>query len=198
MKNLLIIMIIASFISEQALGQTVKGKKYVGGTFSLSATHSNSKNSDFNINPSVGVFLTDHLSIGGIIGYHNTIYKDDNSKSTMNGFSIGAFCRQHIPLSDLFSVYIQEDISFSNQINQYENNDTQQSKYSTSGISFSAGPGLIFFPTPKFGFEVGIGSVNYGHQSEKNKLSDSDPVTTNSYGLKVDLTTLNLGLRYYF
>lgn len=201
-----------------AFAQFNKGQVYVGGTLSTSLQNSNttqpspaanlSKNNSISAAPAVGVFLNPKIAIGGTIGYSYSLTEFDfqsfnqNTGTTVNsyqkyktiGFSVGAFTRYYLPISNTVYFALHEQITFTRSNSEtIQGNATQETTNQTPtySIGVSVKPVLIFFPSPKWGIEAGVGSIGYSYTRTLPNVSSG-----NSFSLNAG--SFSFGLAYFF
>ena len=199
-------VIVLGLLSSVSWAQFEKGTKSLGGVFSIygdksksetsSGTDIEQKSTTVNIEPSFGIFITPRTSVGISMGYSSSISEYSDSRYSEGAFSIGSLLRHHFPLSEAFSLYIQEGVKLSFG-NEKDEGDSFTSEHSTTDFLIGLSPGIIYFPSSKFGLEAGVGSLYYLTHARKDKDDDSK-TTDNSYGLNFSMSAFYFGLRYYF
>jgi hypothetical protein len=172
---------------------------------------SGNKNNMFTLSPIVGVFLNPKIAVGGSVGYtatynesnYTSSYYDANNnlitvpafqKSWSKGIIFMSFTRYYVPISSSFYFAAHGQINFtrSNQKN-IQNTGTQEitneNPYYSIGVTLK--PVFIFFPSPRWGFEVSVGSLGYLYYRYLPNVS-----SVNSFSLNAG--SFSFGLAYYF
>jgi hypothetical protein len=216
MKKIIALSIVV--IPYFTFAQFTKAQVYLGGTLSTSFQNSTSnvtppnpnlsKNNSLSISPTIGFFLNPKISLGGSIGYSSALQQFDYStydpnvgavvrasrKYKTSGFAISGFARHFIPISNSFYFALQEQISFtrSNAETTQVTGTTETSNQSPNySIGFAIRPILIFFPSPKWGIEAGVGTLGYSYTRYL-----ADVASSNTFSLNAG--SFSFGLAYYF
>jgi hypothetical protein len=184
------------------LAQFTKGDKFIGGTFDfgtertpyISGSFSPAKQDQFSVQPQLGYLLSEHLAFGVALGYtHQTFsFGPDTSLSTTisKQYSAGLFLKRYYSIADKFLFSLNGNVNYSKgKVNYSSNLSLDESK--TNQILVAVSPSFLFFPSRKWGFEAGIGSLSFTHS--KTKGSDTP---TNIFDLSYG--TIVLGFAYYF
>ena len=172
------------------------------GTNSAGVVTSNSqKSSSFNIQPMVGIFVTDNLALGLFASYEQarteSIYPDvsNNSSNKMNAYTVGPFVRKFFPLNEKFAIYGQGNLGYSHSFTRFEPEIvgtvfSTNSKYN----SFSAAlkPGIVFFATSKIGVDLSVQGLQYSIGKEKNSSRSISNFNADFY-----FPNLNIGVNIY-
>jgi hypothetical protein len=176
-------------------------------------------NTTFGLTPKVGYMVSDKWAVGLTMGYsgsHSTYapvtqpygahgqLSTLNVQSSSNIFSSGIFTRRFFPISDKFLFTLDGAVNFSraNSSNTTAatpvgggptTTDRENAPYYSVGVSLR--PLFIFFPSPRWGLEAGLGSLTFSHQHSLNG---------NSYTAGENFVTLgassstSVGIYYYF
>lgn len=190
-------LFVLSFLSFTTMAQFSKGDKFISGNFGFNSQSGNANGfltkNTVSVGPSLGYFLNEKYAVILGMSYASSYYEFINSKNFSTSFAVTPSIRRYYLLSDKFYLALSAYFSFyrgnTKQIDSF-NNQTIQSPYYSLGVGL--GPSFIFFPSPNWGLQAGLGSLNYGHYQN---LSDAS--SNNSYGLNWS-STLNFGLSYYF
>ena len=189
-----------------AFAQFSKGQIYVGGSIATSLQNSNynygnnslnkSIYNSFSITPAIGFFLNPHISIGGSMGYSSYLQELDYGNNTFNksqshSFSINSIARYYFPLANSVYVAIQGQISFERGGTEYSNESGLTGKNPFYNVGLSFRPIFVFFPSPAWGIEAGVGSLGYNYQRYLPDVS-----STNSFSINAG--SFSFGLAYYF
>ncbi|MBS1558082.1 MAG: hypothetical protein JST69_05085 [Bacteroidetes bacterium] len=190
-------LFVLSFLSIAAMAQFNKGDKFISGSFGFNTQSGNANGfltqNTVSIGPSLGYFLNEKYAVILGMSYSSSYYEFIGSKNFSTSFAVTPSIRRYFLISDKFYLALSTYLSFyrgnTEQINSF-NNQTTQSPYYSLGVGL--GPSFIFFPSPNWGLQAGLGSLNYGHYQNL-----SDARSNNSYGLNWS-SLLNFGVTYYF
>lgn len=196
---------LATFLLTSILtkGQFIKGNKVLGGTISFFNQDSNNQNvgvnSDFksiSLSPRLGFFASETLAIGGQFGagYSNRNFGSSVYSSKL--ISAGIYGQRYFNISEkfLFSLLGQFNFGRGQETSPYFDpfsGETINVKTNNYTLSVSIIPTFTFFPTPKWGFEAGVGKLSYSHL--RNLSNDATANFTS-----VDYGSISLGISFYF
>ncbi|CAH0271294.1 hypothetical protein SRABI27_04255 [Pedobacter sp. Bi27] len=191
MKKQLLTLVALCAIAMATHAQTEKGDNLIGGSLSISSSKTESPNYEkryfYGINPSYAHFFSKNLAIGLIAGAGYT--KNFNSSfdantnithtrtSKQKTFSIGPVVRYYVDIVDKFKAFGQFSgtIGFAkiNESGSIRNSYSIMPNTKFTQYNASIRPGLAFFPTKKFGIELGFSllsyhKIDYGDQSAAN------------------------------
>jgi len=201
LKSVLLVAII--LISVTAKAQFKKGDKLIGGYFAITTQRSSDQNgidiqtmksNSFSLRPFMGVFLNEKWAIGGSLGYSVSYQKNwfstpDIQTYKNRSFSLGIFSRRYFSISEKFFFMVHGEGSFARgsfiTSNVFLEHTSQ--KYD---LGINIRPMFVFVPSPRWGFEGGLGSLSFTHSrflstGKKSNFFDM------SYG------GLSLGVTYY-
>ena len=186
-----------------AWAQFTTGQLFLGGSLSASAatTTNNSyaykeTTNQFSAAPSIGYFLNPKISIGTGIGYSASYQKDVSGSSSQKNndhyYYLSPFARYYLSITGSFFIALQ------GQVNLSRGTTTQFSPLSGAvnttpsyNLGATISPIFIFFPSPKWGIEAGVGSLGYNYTRNLPDVSSTGTFSLNS-------GTFTLGLAYYF
>jgi len=189
-----------------ALAQFERGQTFLGGSLSgsLATTTYNynppSKDvvNQLSVSPSFGYFLNSKIALGAGIGYSTSWqdYESQNSQpqtSSSHNFSISLFARDYIPVTSSFYIALQGQISFSRGTTNptFIQQTGQVVTYPQYNLGATISPIFIFFPSPGWGIEAGVGSIGYNFQRTLPNVTSTSTFSLNS-------GTFAFGLAYYF
>lgn len=195
MKNAFVVLFV--FVPFLSNAQFVRGNKFIGGTLSISAQSSTMDDSGtsqikthtFALSPTLGCFLNDKYAVGGGIGFVSTSQKYDYANMTdsfqSRAVSLQAFARRYFMISDKFYFMMTGSVNFSRG-NQESN--SIKSKYYFVGLKVQ--PAFVFFPSPRWGIEGGMGTLGFTH----NRSLSYDTKYNN---FNLDFGGFYLGFAYY-
>lgn len=155
---------------------------------SNSTTTTTTKTSSFNFGLNGGYFIQDNLAVGLRIGYQTnaTTNPQTDITTSYNTFSYGAFGRYYLPVNEAFAFYGQLAVDLSNG----SANNTDESSFSTG-----AGVGMSYFLTDVLFLDANYGFLGYtSNKSTNNGVS----TRTGSFGLNLDITSINFGVGILF
>jgi hypothetical protein len=245
MKKILLLSSVCTLLAFSASAQFSKGTIFVGPTIGTNSYQSSSDDLDysvgnnqtrtsstrtnaFSVGPQVGVFVTDHLILGGSINYSHSGSNTNTSTNLTNGnrlasnsnsststFNTGPFLRYYYfsnPTRNVFYAQLNGTLgSGSGTTSGSGNNNmttTYQSNGSKSGIfSWSAGGslGMTHFFNEFIGMDVAIGymynSTTSNSQNVTNTTSNATEIVTrasNNYKEALLTHGITLGLGFHW
>jgi hypothetical protein len=201
------------------------GTIYLGGSVGFSGTGEKNKTSStttdgpsftqFNIIPEVGYVLTEKLAVSLGIGYSSYSYKyyqqgfitdkEYELKDKSGNFIINPMLTMIKQVNNRFYCMptFGINLGFGNSSDQSlgyngdftgEQVNTEEYKDFTWGLSFR--PVIRYFLSDHFAMSLGYGSLYYSSRTEKSKENDSNKRIINTYGIDLNLSSLNLGFIY--
>jgi len=218
------LMALMIFTITSIYSQTEKGKMLLGGQFNFSGSNRNTGNGTykshgegygFTLAPNYGYFISDNFEIGAKLSIsagnnwsdsNDDIYKH-HAESHSTGFGIGAFSRRYFTISEKFRFYLNGDLSYASSTYKNSNSDNSSNSDGSqdqTSLKISVAPGLVYFVTPKLGFEAQFGSLGYSVNSNdfENNYTDGTSYNystdSNGFGINLNTTSFYLGLNYYF
>lgn len=183
------------FASAQDVKESTGGKGFasgdvfISGGFGISSTKTGDvKSSSFEITPKVGFFVTESIAIGGKLGYSSD--KAENAiidTVDESRFTVGAFGRYYMTPASDFSVFGQ--LAF-----DYSTVDDKLADDQENEVGVGVGLGVSYFLSNNFAMEASWAGLGYTTNDNGGDGAES----TDSFGLNVDLSSINLGLVYKF
>lgn len=165
------------------------GDVFVSGSVGISSTKTgDNKSSSFEIAPKVGFFVSDNIAIGGKLGYMSE--KAENAIADTQDESrltVGAFGRYYMTPASDFSVFGQLAFDYSTVDNKLA--DVQENE-----IGLGLGLGVSYFLSSNFAMEASWAGLGYTTNDNGGDGAES----TDTFGLNMDLSSINLGLVYKF
>lgn len=141
------------------------------------------------ITPLIGYFITPTIAVGGQIGYRYSQQKPDaGGKIRTNDFIINPLVRKYLGLNDKVFFFGQFDVPIA------FGNSKETGKDKVNYIDWGAyiRPGIDIFLTSNWSVETTLGQVGYGtHNPDGREHTDKS-------GISVDLSNINLGVKYVF
>ena len=177
--------------------QTGAGSFVVGGGFDYSSTKpensNNTKTTNVSLEPSVGYFVIDNLSVGLNFGISSTKNTSAAGTSKTSDFYVGPFVRYYIFTSnENFAFYGQADFNISaGKTTAINGNETKSSQF-----DIGVRPGFSYFFNKHWATELGFQGIRYTSY-DPNTSTNDDKQNTFEFGFN-SLTPSSLGIRYYF
>ena len=197
MKKVLFIAAIA-FTAFTASAQTEQGNIVLGGTAQFQTQKAKvdgaESRDDFAIVPMIGYFVQQNLAIGTGIGVEQTKFTS-GAKST--AVVVEPFARYYKGLgSEQFKFFGQLSVpmTFGN-----DKNADGDKVGGENSIGVALSPGFAFFPTKKFGIELGFSGIQFESTVEKDADGDKiDNSGSNRFSIGADFFSPRIGLQFYF
>ncbi|WP_316841407.1 outer membrane beta-barrel protein [Pedobacter gandavensis] len=174
MKKLLLSLVTVSAFAFGAQAQTEKGKIIIGGNVAFDTKKSDAagakSNSNFQIVPSIGYFVSDNIAVGTGIGYGSSKTNGIavTNDITINGvkntaFVVSPFGRYYANLSESFKFFGQLSVpmAFGKDKAVDADGNTGAKTGTTTEIGVALSPGFAFYPTKKIGIEFALNGLNY-------------------------------------
>jgi hypothetical protein len=193
-QSLLFSILAGLIISGNA--QLSKGDKFIGGTaYIFGAAQRETKELIFptpgmivlNVNPLLGFVLNEKYALGAQAGILVGLERNRGSDD-MFGFGAGLMGRRFFTLSDRCLWTIHGQFNY-----QYILQDASSSRPRPSDFhewQIALRPAVIYFPTPAWGFEAGIGSVGLAWANNRTEK-------TRDFQVFAGLGQFKLGINYY-
>jgi hypothetical protein len=203
------------------------GTIYIGGSAGFTGTGEKMKTSStttdgpsitqFNILPEVGYVLTDNIAVSLGIGYNNYTYKYNQTgflseteyelKDKSGMFMVNPMVKMIKQVNNRFYCVPTFGVSlgFGNSSDQsldYNVNDnmeeivTDEYKDFSWGLSFR--PTIKYFLTEHFALSFAYGNLYYNSHSFKSKENEDNKDIVNSYGIDLNLSSIQFGMLYTF
>jgi hypothetical protein len=221
MKKILLIAV-AVFSLTVAKAQTEKGKMMIGGGFSIYGSkydeyQPTTKRVNLSINPKFGCFISKNVMIGTELdlnyGHTNQYYSETAynapEKIISNSFGIGGgiFGRYYVRIIDNLRFFTNLGLNYeyttTKEVSTYEGPNPlgifHRPQFTHEhNASASLSPGLVYFMSPKIGLEASFGSLAFKYYTTKDDVPGSKRGSRIEGGFGIDISTLKLGLSYYF
>ncbi|WP_300569030.1 outer membrane beta-barrel protein [Flavobacterium sp.] len=168
-----------------------KGDVFVSGGVGISSTKTgDAKTNGFNFSPKAGYFVTENIAVGLALGFASTKDEDDTKDTN---FSAGAFGRYYFTPSSQFSVFGQLGVNMNNtKHEEVIGGTTFEAK--ANGFDVKLAPGISYFVSDHFAIEATFGALGY----ETSKPDADGAESTDTFGLNLNLDSINFGLVYKF
>jgi hypothetical protein len=216
MKKQLLTLVAVCAIAMAANAQTEKGNNLIGGSLSISSSKTESSNfekrNSYSINPSYAHFFSRNLAIGLIAGasysknFNSNFDSNTNITSTRTSkqktFSVGPIVRYYVDIVDKLKAFGQ----FSGTIGFAKTNETGSIPYNYSIMpnakftqyNASLRPGLVFFPTKKFGIELGFSLLSYNKIDYDGQLPPNTWYEAEAFEFGLNTFDPFLGFNFHF
>jgi hypothetical protein len=176
--------------AESANGGFAKGNIFMSGTVGFDSDKTGTyKMNSFEIAPRVGFFVTDNIAIGAKIGFGSMVESSAGvDTDDMSTLTAGAFARYYFTPANDFSVFGQLGFDY------MSSKDNMPNGLTYTGIGSGVGLGINYFLSSNFAIEAtwaGLGFTTFDN-------GGNGAVTSDSFGLNVDMSSINFGLLYKF
>jgi len=172
-------------------GGFAQGDLFVtGGIGFMSEKTGDEKFSGFNFSPSVGYFVSENIALGARLNITSgTEENPGDPEIKTNGFGVEAFGRYYFTPASKFSVFGELAVGVGSNKTEVGNNEF---KSQTFGVN--AGVGVSYFLSSNWAIEAGWAGLGYNTDDNGGDGAEK----TNTFGLAVDLSSINFGLIYKF
>ncbi|CAM4147963.1 MULTISPECIES: outer membrane beta-barrel protein [Flavobacterium] len=165
-----------------------KGDVFISGSVGFDSTkQGDAKSNEFTFSPAAGYFLTENIAAGVRL---NIVSGEETTETTYSEFGADVFGRYYFTPASKFSVFGELAVGFGNEKRETVTNI--ETKYTSFGVN--AGVGVNYFLSDNFAIEAGWAGLGYNSR----KLDADGADAQNSFGLAVDMSSINLGLVYKF
>lgn len=173
-----------------------KGDTFISGTVSYDSQKTgNSKETEFNLTPSVGYFVSENIALGVSLGYTTN---DNNTNGTgynqqTNTFSAGVFGRYYFNPANKFNIFAQLDLGYTTA--KFESgSDFGPYDFKVNGFGAGITPGFNYWVSSHLALEASFGILGYATAKPDYDGAES----TNIFSAGLDLSNINFGLVYKF
>lgn len=178
-----------------------KGQWIIGGNASYNSDKNDnetesSKTESFILSPSIGYMINSKVAIGISLS-HSSV--NDDRENHFYGYSynyktaslsLNPFVRFHKNITEKFKLYIQPGVFYSSHKVEY---DESENDLKFKGYGIDCRLGFLYFISDKLSMELSLLSLNYSKLKE-----DDGELEQEHFAIDYDLTSPNIGLRYYF
>jgi len=198
MKKIQLLVLVILFNTISAFSQTDQGNILVGGSTNLgfnfgtfktetngSQTQGTQKITNFNISPSVGYFLIDHLVVGISLPFSSSTNKLNNSKSTDNSIVISPFTRYYFTESNI-KPFLQAQVGFGSNKNKFES-DFSNFESTSNLFNYGILGGVAIFINDYIALDLGI---NYINSITKFKNDDATKNISSQFGFNAGISII--------
>lgn len=171
------------------------GDAFISGSVGFSSTKTGDfKSNSFTISPKAGFFVSDNIAVGAQIGYTSSTQDDFNGFDVVevktNEFSVGAFARYYATPASDFSLFGELGVNYNTAKTEIEGTEVGKN----NGFEIAVRPGISYFISSNFALEATIGALSY----ETSKPDADGAESTDTFGLNINLTDVNIGIVYKF
>lgn len=167
--------------------QITKGDIQLGGSVAFFNTEfPDFDRANLSLRPSAGIFVSDLTSVGIKLQYSISESNGLNSYS----FDFGLNSRFHKMVSENLYLFVEPSVS----IGRSSDENITGSDTKTNNFAIQVAPGMSYFISPKIALEMSLGSLFY---TTSKRDQPSGEITTNNYGLSLNLSTVSLGFSYF-
>ena len=168
------------------------GDAYLTGTAGFrSEKEGDNKTDGFTLSPGLGYFISDNLAIEGQLAYvsgkNDDGQGDPDSVTKTTGIGLAAGVKYFWTPASKFSLSLGGNVSYASVKADFGTGDT-----TSKIIGFNVPLGLHYFVSNDFALTASWGG--FGYSSNDNGGDGAEK--TNSFGLAVDMSTINFGLLY--
>lgn len=185
-----------------SIGVTTGKSKFESGSVSIDGP----KTTAITFAPSLGYYFTEQIGAGVRFAFSQQSAKEDvgntEEKETLTGIGAELFARYAAPIggSDNFAFLTELNFGFASIKGKFESGSTTFDTNPITGFNVGIEPGVMFFPSPKYGFEASLGNI-FGFSSMTEKDADDDSIKetfTDINILNLSTMSLDFGFYYYF
>lgn len=211
------VLAVLLFTSYRTFAQFAKGNMFIGGNLGVSihnetadsptaGNNTTYSSNSISIHPNFGFFLNDKIAIGAQLGYSNNTAESTapppayNSTNKREDIQFGIFGKRYIKLADRFffaGTGLLNYSKYTSTLHSVNVNSVVQNKEEGSDLLLSVSPSFLFFPSPKWGFEAGIGSIYYiwglSHYDAGGTV-----INRKTNDLNISYGGFSVGFTYYF
>lgn len=187
----LVLLFTAICITTLASAQIEKGRiQLQGGLLYNSNENTGFKNTNLTIQPQVGFYIADNISIGPSLAYRrSTSPSQIGGERVQSEFQFGAFARFNKTVADNFYLFIQPSIQFGS--GTIEDGNIPDSDINT--FDFSIRPGATYFLSDRFALDLNLSLFRYSSLEAEGGITRD----TDSFNVGLNLSSVGLGLSYF-
>lgn len=208
-----------------------KGQWIFGGTASysqhLNETYKmliiediNSEGYTFKLSPLVAYAITDNMALGARVNYGRTFTRIDSANISIgegesstnistdyyyalkHSYSVGAVCRQYIPLgrNKRFAIFNEVQLSLGGSQSKIATDSPIRGTFSKSfDVGLSVNPGIIAFASNVMAVEVtiGVAGIQFNRTKQIHNQIATGKTTSSFMNFSVNLLSVGLGVSFY-
>lgn len=168
-----------------------KGDVFVSGGIGFgSESTGDFKESGFEFSPAVGYFVTENIAIGARLGFNSAKEEEPGQEDLkVNTLGVDVFGRYYWTPASKFSVFGELAVGFGST-----KAEQGPAEFTSKNFGVNAGVGVNYFLSSNWSIEAGWAGLGYN----SNDNGGDGAEKTNTFGLAIDLSTINFGLNYKF
>jgi len=182
-------------MAQQAFSQIGSGNLLIGGGFGFS---SGENNVGFSINPTGHYFISDNVSVGGSVGFStNRNQPGEDVYSRTSSFGVTPAIRYFKGFGEKLHIYGEASIGFNTGGTTGINGNNRTDLQSRNQFGIGIGPGLVYAPTEKIGFDLNFNLLSFNRTSTTDETNN--PTTTNvNSNFSFGINSFNPAFGVYF
>ncbi|AHM61562.1 hypothetical protein D770_16540 [Flammeovirgaceae bacterium 311] len=216
MKKMLVATLVAMLGITSAYGQFSAGTLSVGGGVAFSSEKSkyeydNNRTVEgdlgtyFKLSPSVGYFFADDLEAGLTLGITRQAWSssfNSDLRYITGQTTFEPYVRKYFSLAETVAFFGEAGLGIGGgKTTRIDDDNNTTVKYNQASV-FNLGlrPGVVFRPADRFGVELTAGYFGYRSTRTENpdNNGDVDMRKDSSFGLSLDMSNVQLGLKLFF
>jgi len=168
-----------------------KGDVFVTGGIGFgSETEGDFKESGFEFSPAVGFFVTEKIALGARINLTSGKFEEPlEEDEKFNSFQAEVFGRYYWTPASKFSIFGELAVGFGS--NKFEQGPAE---FTENTFGVNAGVGVNYFLSSNWSIEAGWAGLGFN----SNDNGGNGVESTDTFGLAIDLSSINFGLNYKF
>lgn len=222
---LIAVVLNSTTASAQTIGRAAKFAGINGGFYQHTTKESDTNRQieasvqQLSVNGGIGFFQTKSLAIGFRISYESSIIdsftknisglSSSKTKESNSFWGISSFGRYHKKISKRFFAFIDANVSIGNHTRTLQGqqitslgtkliNDNNKGNFANS-IYIFVRPGILYLVHSKIGIELSYGNWNLQYTNfQPGNGSGNRNIPKTISGFDFQLSSLNLGINYYF
>lgn len=172
-------------------GGFAQGDLFVSGSVGFGSSKTgDEKMSGVVFAPAIGYFISENIALGARLGVTSTKEEEPGQEDfKTSGFEVEAFGRYYFTPASKFSVFGELAVGVGSSKSEQGNNE-----FKSQIFGINAGVGVSYFLSNNWAIEAGWAGLGYNTDDNGGDGAEK----TNSFGLNVDLSSINFGLIYKF
>lgn len=157
-----------------------------------------------NIRPSIGYFFNEKIAAGLRLGFSQESSTKDigsiESKTSSTGLGVELFGRYASPIggSDNFAFLAEVNAGYNSTTGTQKTGSVSVDMDPMRSITFGIQPGIMFFPSPKYGVEASLGNIfRLSSDTTEDASNSSNTMTTTNMSI-LDFSTMGLDVGFYY
>lgn len=193
--------------------QTSKGSILLGGSLNYSRSHSQTQHpqngrssgnyQNIGLAPMAGYFIADNLVVGTTLsGAMDRSIQNDELSSKSYSWGAGPFARYYKFIGEKIAFFGQAGFGFYKSSSKNRIASGELKPYQKfEQFNISAQPGISYFPIPRLGFQLTMGSLGYFKTDSKYQVSQPEnqsAQTGKSFSANFGMNQLAVGINVLF